>query len=58
MSIEEIKTNLKQRDENDLYGENSSSSISPDALEVDTSFLTIEEQIEQIVQMAKERIKN
>ena len=58
MSLEEIKENLKKRDWNDLYKENSSSTISPDAIEVDTSFITIPEQVDIIVDMAKKIIES
>ena len=58
MSLEDIKANLKKRDLNDLYGENSSSTISPDAIEVDTSFTTIPEQADIIVKMAKKIIES
>jgi cytidylate kinase len=54
VSLESIKKNLYERDQKDLYGPNATSSIAEDAITVDTSHLTIDEQIQKIVDLAKE----
>lgn len=58
LSLKDITINLKKRDQDDLYGDNSSSFISPDALEVDTTHTTIEEQVGIIVEMARKLMRS
>jgi cytidylate kinase len=53
----EIEENLADRDEVDSSRTESPLMKMPDAVEVDTSDLTFEEQVAQIVQLAKAKIK-
>lgn len=45
------------RDEMDLYGDNATNYIATDVRELNTTSLTIEEQIQQVVDWAKEIIE-
>lgn len=54
VDLEEIKKNLEARDRDDLHGPNASSWIATDARELDTSHITIDQQIAQVVFWAKE----
>lgn len=49
IDLEEIKKNLYERDQKDLYGKDATNSIAPDARELDTTMMTIDQQIQQIV---------
>ena len=54
--IEVIKHNLLQRDQADSTREDSPLKMAEDAVEIDTSNLTMEDQVKRIVDLAKERI--
>jgi len=54
--LEEILTNLQERDRIDSTRAESPLRRAEDAIEVDTSHCTIEEQVAQVVALAKERI--
>ena len=54
--IEVIKHNLLQRDQADSTREDSPLKMAEDAVEIDTSNLTMEDQVKRIVELAKERI--
>lgn len=55
-SIENIEKNLLERDDIDSNRADSPLRMAADAIEIDTTHLTLEGQIEQIVQMAKDKI--
>ncbi|TDQ17613.1 cytidylate kinase [Algoriphagus boseongensis] len=57
IDMEEIKTNLSERDRIDSSRAESPLTKMPDAVEIDTSNLTFEEQVQQIVDLAKEIIE-
>ena len=57
VSLDEIKSNLLQRDNLDSTREISPLSKAPDALEIDTSKVTIEEQVEMILRKVREIAK-
>jgi cytidylate kinase len=57
VNLEEINENLARRDQIDSSRAESPLMKMPDAAEVDTSNLTFEEQVAQIVQLAKAKIK-
>lgn len=57
IDLEEIKTNLSERDRIDSSRAESPLTKMPDAVEIDTSNLTFEEQVQQIVNLAKEIIE-
>lgn len=52
-----IKINLYERDQQDLYGPNATNHIADDARDLDTSYLTIEQQIQAVVDRAKQITK-
>ncbi|MHB8337332.1 MAG: (d)CMP kinase [Ignavibacteriaceae bacterium] len=54
VSIEEIKSNLESRDKIDSSRENSPLIKAPDAFEVDTSKVTIEQQVEIILEKVRQ----
>lgn len=56
-SEEEILNQIKERDHRDMTREISPLSKSPDAYEIDTSHLTIEEQVEQIYTIVCEKLR-
>ncbi len=55
--LEEIKKNLSERDRIDSSRKESPLKKMPDAIEIDTSYMDFEEQVDQIVSKAKEIIK-
>lgn len=57
IDLEEIKTNLSERDRIDSSRAESPLTKMPDAVEIDTSNLTFGEQVQQIVDLAKEIIE-
>ncbi|MFC5192365.1 (d)CMP kinase [Algoriphagus aquatilis] len=57
IDLEEIKTNLAERDRVDSSRSESPLAKMPDAVEIDTSNLTFTEQVAQIVALAKEVIE-
>jgi len=57
-SSESIRANLLDRDQIDTTREDSPLKKAEDAIEIDTSNLTISEQIDQIVSLASERIQS
>lgn len=57
VDLEEIKTNLAERDRVDSSRAESPLTKMPDAVEIDTSKLTFTEQVAQIVELAKEVIE-
>ncbi|HUX92314.1 MAG TPA: (d)CMP kinase [Ignavibacteriaceae bacterium] len=54
VSVEEIKSNLESRDKIDSSRENSPLIKAPDAFEVDTSKVTIEQQVEIILEKVRQ----
>lgn len=56
-TLEEIKENLAERDRLDSSREESPLRKMPDAIEVDTSNLQFEDQVNQVVQLAREKIE-
>ncbi|WP_026951805.1 (d)CMP kinase [Algoriphagus mannitolivorans] len=58
VDLEEIQSNLAERDRIDSSRKESPLTKMPDAVEIDTSNLTFDEQVDQIVQLAKEVIEN
>ena len=58
MDLEEIKSNLAERDRIDSSRAESPLIKVSDAVEIDTTHLTFDEQVAQIVQLAKEVIEN
>ena len=58
VDLEEIQKNLAERDRIDSSRKESPLTKMPDAVEIDTSNLTFEEQVDQIVQLAREVIEN
>jgi cytidylate kinase len=55
-SLESITKNLIERDHMDSTRKDSPLKMASDAVEIDTTHITLEEQIDLIVQLAKERI--
>ena len=53
IALDDIKKNLYERDQKDLYGPDATNSIAKDAIDIDTTNLTIDQQIEKIVQISK-----
>jgi cytidylate kinase len=51
VAIETIKKNLHERDQKDLYGPNATSSIATNAIDLDTTHLSVEEQINEIIKI-------
>ena len=58
VDLDEIKKNLAERDRIDSSREEGPLIKTPDAVEIDTSNLTFDGQVAQIVQLAKEVIEN
>jgi cytidylate kinase len=56
IDIKEVETNLIDRDKKDSTRSDSPLVKSEDAIEVDTTFLSFEEQVDQIVSLARERM--
>ena len=56
LSLEQIKDNLLNRDRMDTLREESPLRRASDAVEIDTSYLTFEEQVRKVVDLAKEII--
>lgn len=56
VTLEEIYHDIEQRDQTDYLWSEAVNTKADDALEIDTSVLTIEEQIEQAYQLALEKI--
>lgn len=56
LPLEQIKDNLLSRDRMDTLREESPLRRAPDALELDTSYLTFDEQVQKVVDLAKEII--
>jgi cytidylate kinase len=54
VDLEEIKKNLYERDQKDLYGPNATNSIAHNARELDTTTMTIDQQIQKIVDWVNE----
>ena len=57
MSYEEVLQNIKLRDENDMNKEIGSLQIAPDSIVVDTTGFEIEQSVEKISEIIKERMK-
>lgn len=57
ISIDDVKANLQMRDYIDSHREVSPLRKAPDAVELDNTFLGMDEQLEIALQLAKERIK-
>lgn len=57
ISLEEVVENLKERDRIDTSRKESPLKQAEDAIVIDTTYLTIAEQVEQVCQLAKERIQ-
>lgn len=56
VTIEELEAEIRQRDEEDMNRAVSPLRKADDAIELDTSSLTVEEQVERIYQLALEKI--
>lgn len=56
VNLEEIKKNLMHRDEIDTTRKESPLVQAPDAILIDTSFITVEEQVDQVVHLAQSLI--
>lgn len=57
MSYEEVLQNIKLRDENDMNKEIGSLQVAPDSIVVDTTGFEIEQSVEKISNIIKERMK-
>ncbi|MDT3697418.1 MAG: (d)CMP kinase [Ignavibacterium sp.] len=55
--LEKVKENLKSRDYIDSHREASPLTKTPDSIEVDTSDITIEQQVQKILDCVKEKLK-
>lgn len=53
IDIESIKKDLYERDQKDLYGPDATNFIAPDAIELDTTYLSIDQQIAEIVRLSR-----
>lgn len=58
VSLEEIKKNLEKRDALDATRKDSPLTRAPGAVVLDTSYLTFNEQVGRVVDLAKEKIKH
>ena len=58
MSYEEVLQNIKLRDENDMNKEIGSLQVAPDSIVVDTTGFEIEQSVEKISEIIKERMKS
>ncbi len=56
LSLEDIKDNLLSRDRMDTMREESPLRRAKDAVEIDTSYLTFDEQVQKVIDLAKEII--
>ena len=56
MTLEELRQQVLERDKRDRERTLSPLTKAPDAIEVDTTYLTIDEQVERVVQLAKARM--
>jgi cytidylate kinase len=56
-TIEEVRANVEARDHKDTTREDSPLKKADDAIVVDNSFITFDEQVEEIIALAKEKIK-
>jgi cytidylate kinase len=56
-TIEEVRANVEARDHKDTTREDSPLKKADDAIVVDNSFMTFDEQVEEIIALAKEKIK-
>lgn len=57
VSLEEVITSLKQRDERDKTRKHSPLKPAPDAIYIDTTNLTIDEEINKVVNLIKRKLK-
>lgn len=57
MSVEEVQENIRQRDELDYTWDSPTSEKAPDAKELNTTYLTIDQQIETVLGRAKELMR-
>jgi len=55
MSYEEVRENIRKRDENDKHKEIGSLKIAPDSIIVDTTNLSINEVVEKILNIINEK---
>ena len=55
-SIEEVRKNVAERDHKDTTRSDSPLIKANDAIEIDNSFMTFEEQVEKVIVLAKDRI--
>lgn len=58
VTIEELEAEIRQRDEEDMNRAVSPLRKADDAIELDTSSLTVDEQVERIYQLALEKIRS
>ncbi len=56
-TLEEVMANLAERDHKDTTRADSPLKKAADAIEIDNSFMTFEEQVEKIISLAKERMQ-
>ncbi len=56
VSLEQIEENLKERDHKDIRRNSSPLTKASDAYEIDTSNITLQEQIQQVLELARKRI--
>jgi cytidylate kinase len=56
LTLDEIVANLEKRDRIDTTRKESPLLKAPDAIVVDTSHLTFEQQVDKVVEVAKDRI--
>ncbi|GAB4379160.1 MAG: (d)CMP kinase [Calditrichia bacterium] len=57
VSLDTIISDIRHRDNQDMNRSHGPLKKAPDAIEIDTTHLTIPQQVEKIVQLARERIK-
>lgn len=58
LSVEEIENQIRKRDLYDSTRKNSPLKKAPDALEIDTSRITVDEAVQQIIALYQERLEN
>lgn len=56
-SLSDVKKDLRERDRRDANRGDSPLSVAPDAVRIDTSSLTVEEQVEAVVRKAREVLR-
>ena len=56
VDLEDVKDNLRKRDRIDTTRKESPLIKSNDAIEIDTTYVTLEEQVELVVQLATSRM--